>query len=168
MLRCLLLACLLSSLACSDRTPPADVDGGGGGVDSGTRDSGTPGEDAGAAEDASPTDDAAVVDASSEDARVGDAGGDSDAGTRDGGAQDTGPADGGPDAISAGVTCDRSLIRCRRPEPLCPEGETASVEGTCYGPCVPIDECVCEGPEQCPHPDMYTCHRHRGRCGPFL
>ncbi len=68
----------------------------------------------------------------------------------------------------AEVSCDRRDIRCRALEPTCPDGEIASVVGTCWGPCVRIDECVCETPEECPDSDRYTCHRFRSRCGPYL
>lgn len=68
-----------------------------------------------------------------------------------------------------GVDCDRRSVTCRAPEPVCPAGEVAEVEGSCWSfRCVPIDSCRCAGPEQCPMPDMYTCHMFRMRCGPYL
>lgn len=66
------------------------------------------------------------------------------------------------------VSCDRRDIACRRAEPVCPEGQTASVVGTCYGDCVPIEMCACTEAEACPHPDRYTCHLFAMRCGPYL
>lgn len=67
-----------------------------------------------------------------------------------------------------GVTCDRRRIACRAVEPECPEGQTASVIGTCWGPCVAIDRCECSEPDACPDRDRYTCHMHVQRCGPYL
>jgi hypothetical protein len=37
--------------------------------------------------------------------------------------------------------CDTSMVSCRQAEPVCPAGQTASVQGICYGPCVPSTEC---------------------------
>ena len=66
------------------------------------------------------------------------------------------------------ISCDQRDIRCRVPAPTCPDGQVPSVEGSCWGPCVAIDECACEGPDDCPDRDRYTCHRFRSRCGPYL
>jgi hypothetical protein len=41
----------------------------------------------------------------------------------------------------ASFNCDRDQVVCLAPEPLCPPGETASVTGGCWGPCVPATEC---------------------------
>jgi hypothetical protein len=73
--------------------------------------------------------------------------------------------DAGP---SKGVSCDQRLILCKRVAPVCPDMQVPSVEGTCYGPCVPIDDCVCQAPEDCPDADVYTCHRSQARCGPYV
>jgi hypothetical protein len=64
------------------------------------------------------------------------------------------------------TTC--GAVLCKRAEPVCPEGQMASVEGTCYGPCVPVEQCVCDGPEDCRLSDKYTCHRSAGHCGPYV
>jgi len=69
---------------------------------------------------------------------------------------------------SKGVSCNPGSILCRRAPPVCPEGQVPSVEGTCYGPCVPIGDCLCQAPEDCPNADEYTCHRSPGRCGPYV
>ena len=42
----------------------------------------------------------------------------------------------------AGFACDHSEVLCEAPQPQCPPGETSSVNGVCWGPCVPIDECA--------------------------
>jgi hypothetical protein len=69
---------------------------------------------------------------------------------------------------SKGVSCDPGAILCRRAPPVCAEGQVPSVDGTCYGPCVPVGDCVCQAPEDCPNGDEYTCHRSPGRCGPYV
>lgn len=38
-------------------------------------------------------------------------------------------------------SCDRSRVTCKLAEPVCPEGSVPSVEGSCYGPCLPATEC---------------------------
>ena len=66
------------------------------------------------------------------------------------------------------LDCDHRKIVCRRAEPVCPAMQVPRVEGTCYGECVPIAECGCTTPEECPHEESYTCHRSAMRCGPYL
>lgn len=73
--------------------------------------------------------------------------------------------DAGP---SKGVSCDQRMVLCKRVAPVCPDMQVPSVEGSCYGPCVPIDDCVCQAPEDCPDADVYTCHRSQARCGPYV
>jgi hypothetical protein len=67
-----------------------------------------------------------------------------------------------------GVSCDARCVLCRAATPECDEGSVPSVRDTCWGPCVPIDWCVCSGPEFCPNEETYTCHNSAGRCGPYL
>jgi hypothetical protein len=64
--------------------------------------------------------------------------------------------------------CDPRKITCRRAAPVCDEGEAPSVEGTCYGPCVPIATCACSSADACPLPEMFTCHLSRGRCDYYV
>jgi hypothetical protein len=64
--------------------------------------------------------------------------------------------------------CDPRKITCRRAAPECDEGEAPSVEGTCYGPCVPIATCACSSADACPLPEMFTCHLSRGRCDYYV
>lgn len=66
------------------------------------------------------------------------------------------------------VSCDRRPLSCRRAEPLCDDGEVPRIVGNCYGECVPIDACVCSEAADCPLEEMYTCHRSRQRCGPYV
>jgi hypothetical protein len=66
------------------------------------------------------------------------------------------------------ISCDPSKILCKRVAPTCATGEVPSVEGSCYGACVKIDQCACAAPADCPSPDQYTCHMNVKRCGPFV
>ena len=40
------------------------------------------------------------------------------------------------------VDCDHTKVVCLAPQPECPPGETASVSGSCWGPCLPTTECA--------------------------
>jgi len=44
-------------------------------------------------------------------------------------------------ASGEGYDCDVSQVLCRRAVPECAEGEAPTVLGSCYGPCVPADQC---------------------------
>ncbi len=66
------------------------------------------------------------------------------------------------------VSCDRRQARCRRAEPICPEGQVVEIIDQCFGGCVPIESCVCDEPADCSSPDQYTCHKSKGRCGPYV
>jgi hypothetical protein len=68
----------------------------------------------------------------------------------------------------AATSCDPAKILCKRAAPQCPEFQVPSVEGSCYGPCVPVDSCVCSNASQCPNHDSFTCHMSAGRCGPYV
>jgi hypothetical protein len=98
----------------------------------------------------------------------------SDAGsTRDGGAEEGGfsqDAGGSGDsgAASGKISCDPQKILCRVVEPSCPPNQVPSVQGSCYGPCVAIDQCSCGDAPECPQPDTYTCHRSARHCGPYV
>ena len=69
---------------------------------------------------------------------------------------------------SGPVSCDERKILCKRARPVCPDGQTPSVVGTCYGECVDIEACQCREAADCPTPDQYTCHRSAGHCGPYV
>lgn len=43
---------------------------------------------------------------------------------------------------SLAIDCDRSHVSCEIEAPACSSGEAASVVADCWGPCVPLDECV--------------------------
>lgn len=64
----------------------------------------------------------------------------------------------------AGVVC---IWYTTSAPPKCAEGEVPIVDGA-SGRCVPIDACVCDGPEACPDSNHYTCHMFKMRCGPYL
>lgn len=127
------------------------------------------GDDGGGATDA-------ATDSAAGDSGARDSGTTPDGATRDSGRDDAGTSDGGGgsdaaigDAGPDGANCDRSTITCRQVEPECPEGTVPEVEGTCWTErCIRIDGCACTGPEQCPMPEIYTCHSSAGRCGPYL
>lgn len=72
------------------------------------------------------------------------------------------------ECVSAPVSCDRRALRCRRAEPVCPDGQVASIVGTCYGPCVPLADCPCDEAADCPFPEQFTCHLSAGHCGPYV
>ena len=68
----------------------------------------------------------------------------------------------------AGVSCDTSKVLCKIASPVCPAGQVVSVNGSCYGHCVPVEMCACSKPADCPNPDTTTCHMNTMRCGPFV
>lgn len=72
-----------------------------------------------------------------------------------------------PGACAKGL-CDHSVIACRRAYPECPQGQVPSVQGTCYGPCVPITDCECGAASDCPEPEQYTCHGSAGHCDYYV
>ncbi len=43
---------------------------------------------------------------------------------------------------SLALACDGQEVDCAMAEPNCPEGQTAFVTGGCWGPCVPVEECM--------------------------
>lgn len=43
---------------------------------------------------------------------------------------------------TAAFECDTTPIACRRLPPTCAQGEVPSVDGTCWGPCVPVTQCA--------------------------
>ena len=85
---------------------------------------------------------------------------------------------GGSDASSGGasavggtseqlVDCDVRKVMCRAAQPSCPENQVPSVNGSCFGPCVPIESCGCSAAQDCPFNDRYTCWQ-RTHCGPYV
>ena len=69
---------------------------------------------------------------------------------------------------SGGTSCDVTKVLCKIATPQCPADQVPSVAGTCYGPCVAIDQCACKSPTDCPMPNIYTCLGSAGHCSPFL
>ena len=72
--------------------------------------------------------------------------------------------DGGASGL---VDCDPKKILCKRLAPQCDAGEVPSVNGSCYGDCVKVEQCGCSAAAECPEPDQYTCWAKQ-HCGPFV
>ncbi len=72
-------------------------------------------------------------------------------------ANDQGPFDCNP----AHITCMPILP----PEP-CEDGKVFSVQGDCHGACVPLSECACQSPSDCPGDN--ACYNNTNTCGPWL
>ena len=68
----------------------------------------------------------------------------------------------------AAYDCNVSRVACDMAEPVCPPGQTASVRGSCYGPCVAIEQCKCSPDVASDCPEDYVCWRFRSRCGPYV
>lgn len=66
------------------------------------------------------------------------------------------------------VSCDARDVLCRRAAPVCPRGQVPSVEGNCWGKCVPIDDCSCSTSEECPDRNQFVCLRSTGHCSYYL
>jgi hypothetical protein len=64
--------------------------------------------------------------------------------------------------------CDPRKLTCQRAAPSCPEGQVSSVEGDCHGRCVAIEACRCDGPQECPAHEQYTCLLSAHHCTPYL
>jgi hypothetical protein len=80
-----------------------------------------------------------------------------------------GGASGGTGGASGGGTsCDPRKALCRALPPNCPTGQVPSVDGSCWGDCVPIATCTCTAAEDCPDPNQYTCHMSRGVCDYYV
>jgi hypothetical protein len=72
------------------------------------------------------------------------------------------------DVPQGSIDCDPRRVTCERGTPKCPGGQVPSVKNGCYGDCVSSEACACEGPEQCPQPDSYTCLLSAKHCTPYL
>ena len=79
-----------------------------------------------------------------------------------------GGASGSGGASSGGTTCDPRRALCRSLPPTCPTGQVPSIDGMCWGPCVPIATCTCTAAADCPDPNQYTCHMSRGVCDYYV
>jgi hypothetical protein len=69
--------------------------------------------------------------------------------------------------VPPGYQCVSTGAMCLIAPPECPEGQVPAIEGMCFGDCVPIEACDCDGPEDCPNREMYNCHLSAGHCGPY-
>jgi hypothetical protein len=81
--------------------------------------------------------------------------------------------EGGEPSSSGGagdplIDCDPKQVACKIATPTCPTGQVPSVEGTCYGECVKIEQCACAQAEQCPDSNQYTCWIGAKHCGPYV
>jgi hypothetical protein len=65
--------------------------------------------------------------------------------------------------------CDPDDVLCDAIPPACDEGEVPTVEGSCWGECIPANECQCETFDDCPEVTGYSevCYS-AGHCGPAL
>jgi len=98
-----------------------------------------------------------------------DGGGDAGPGTDAGPSVDTGTGD--TDAGGDGLyDCDPSHTTCRAIPPMCPSGQVPSVEGECWGMCVPFVDCrpiECDPTAMFPRcPDGTACDADSARCIP--
>ncbi|HVU04377.1 MAG TPA: hypothetical protein VHE30_21615 [Polyangiaceae bacterium] len=86
------------------------------------------------------------------------------------GASSSGGASPGSDAgLSPGsVSCDPRAVLCRIATPNCPSMQVPSVNGSCYGPCVPVEACACQSADECPDQNQYTCLMSAKHCTPYL
>lgn len=71
------------------------------------------------------------------------------------------------EGAEGGYDCNLDGVACFIAVPQCEEGQVPSVDGSCFGPCVPIEQCACNGPEDCPNEEQYTCWLSAGHCGPY-
>lgn len=63
--------------------------------------------------------------------------------------------------------CDGSKVACEMMKPQCPEGQTASVSGSCWGECIPVTDCAkvdtcfdCTGGSICVVNDAWQSSHH--------
>ena len=69
---------------------------------------------------------------------------------------------------SGKISCDPRAVLCKKGTPKCKEGSVPSVVGSCYGDCVPVEQCACDSADACPQRDFYTCHMSAHHCTPYL
>lgn len=76
--------------------------------------------------------------------------------------------DGGAGRGCDEVSCDVRLVMCKRAPPKCAGGDVPAVVDTCYGDCVPVEQCACHAAAECPMPEQYACHMSAAHCGPYV
>jgi len=64
--------------------------------------------------------------------------------------------------------CDQTKIICDIPIVPCDEGQIHSVNGACYGECVPVTSCKCDPADPSDCPEGYVCWANTGHCGPYV
>ena len=107
-------------------------------------------------------------DATAGNATAGSVAGGASAGSSTTGGQPDAQAGANNDGGASGlVDCDPKKILCKRLAPQCDAGEVPSVNGSCYGDCVKVEQCGCSAAAECPEPDQYTCWAKQ-HCGPFV
>jgi hypothetical protein len=74
------------------------------------------------------------------------------------------PAGGGATGLSE---CNPTEVTCKAFPPECPTNQVPSVDGTCWGECVKIEQCACTMADDCPNPNEYTCWMQQ-HCGPYV
>jgi hypothetical protein len=74
------------------------------------------------------------------------------------------PSGGGASGLSE---CNPKQVTCKIVQPQCPANQVPSVDGTCWGECVKIDQCACQSADDCPDQNQYTCWSQQ-HCGPFV
>jgi hypothetical protein len=68
-------------------------------------------------------------------------------------------------ACGQGTNCDQRDVACRMLPPPC-FGQVPRVVGTCWdGTCVPLEQCLCTVPEECPDPYNHPCLMNVHHCG---
>jgi hypothetical protein len=82
-----------------------------------------------------------------------------------------GTSAGSGGTATAGKSCNPAQVICKMVAPSCSSMEAAELDaaGTCYtGQCIPIGECSCNVPADCPNSQLFTCRNDIKRCSPFL
>jgi hypothetical protein len=95
------------------------------------------------------------------------------AGSNEGGSNEGGSAGatvegGAPGGGKPGLSdCDAKKVTCKIATPQCAAFEVPSVDGSCWGQCVPIAQCACSAADDCPDQNQYTCWSKQ-HCGPYV
>jgi hypothetical protein len=69
-------------------------------------------------------------------------------------------------ACGRGTNCDQRDVACKMLPPTCGPGQFPGVVGSCWdGTCVPLEQCLCTVPEECPDPYNHPCLMSVHHCG---
>lgn len=74
-------------------------------------------------------------------------------------------------STSLGKSCNPARVTCDMMTPKCPamQAPELSEAGDCYTHrCIPIGDCTCNVPTDCPDTNQYTCRNDLKRCTPYL